>query len=443
MDAPNSNQNVNNGNETQGHRPMDRGYVYVAAALSLMVFLTKESAELMALSFVALVLLFYSLHAGWMSGLLRLAFAVVRRLWNWWKQRAVQPMDESQLQLYDLYIGQDIHSGEKIVINLAELGHALVSGVTGHGKTTWMYSLIDQMIRRHRPEELKLVIVDGKDGVDYSFYGRLAHLLPNCPIARTAEGTEQALNMVLAETQRRAQRFAILGREHLCNNLERYHELIADYPHLGFKRFPRLVVIVDEVSIIIKENSAAEQKLLDLVRTSRAYGINIILSTQRATVAALNSDVQSQLITNVVFRMRTNGDYGRIAQVPKEVYEQMQPDKGNFIFYHSSTGWRHLHHHKLSIQHIEEGAASHSFDNEPQWPETAAASTTSDGAKSLSDFPPEDRERLVLEWFIELAERPSYDQFRAKWHCTQGTAARYLKHLNLWEESRRIRTSDQ
>lgn len=60
-------------------------------------------------------------------------------------------------------IGKDI-SGECVVGNIARLPHMLIAGTTGSGKSVCLNSLLLSLLYKSTPEQVRLIMVDPKDG---------------------------------------------------------------------------------------------------------------------------------------------------------------------------------------------------------------------------------------------------------------------------------------
>ena len=62
-----------------------------------------------------------------------------------------------------LLLGKDI-AGYPLISDLAAMPHLLVAGTTGSGKSVCLNSIILSILLFQRPEELKLILIDPKDG---------------------------------------------------------------------------------------------------------------------------------------------------------------------------------------------------------------------------------------------------------------------------------------
>ncbi|MCQ2382153.1 MAG: hypothetical protein MJ054_02505, partial [Clostridia bacterium] len=73
-------------------------------------------------------------------------------------------------------VGKNIND-EPIIADLAEMPHLLVAGTTGSGKSVCINTIITSLIFKSSPEELKLMLIDMKGGVELGMYNGLPHML--------------------------------------------------------------------------------------------------------------------------------------------------------------------------------------------------------------------------------------------------------------------------
>lgn len=77
-------------------------------------------------------------------------------------------------QKIPIIIGKDFN--DKIVIeDLAELPHLLIAGTTGTGKSTFLSTLIIDILYKFNPDELKLILVDTR-ATNFLRFNRIPHL---------------------------------------------------------------------------------------------------------------------------------------------------------------------------------------------------------------------------------------------------------------------------
>ena len=129
-------------------------------------------------------------------------------------------------------------------VDLAELPHLLVGGLTGSGKGVFLRQLLTGLLLLLGPGRLRLALVDLKGGTELNLFERLPHLM--APVARDQESCLELFQMVTVELHRRQ---ALLDRAGL-EDIERWNAVHPDEP------LPYILVVVDEVA----ELSAVESK---------------------------------------------------------------------------------------------------------------------------------------------------------------------------------------
>lgn len=184
----------------------------------------------------------------------------------------------------ELLLGVDIaHS--KILMDLSVVPHVLIGGATGSGKTILLKSLLIQCINKG----MEVIVIDLKGGADYSeSWNEKALLL------MSHEAVQSKLGDVLEEMEHRKQLFHSEGTK----DIDAYNEQHDD-------KISRIVVGCDEIAdlLVVKGLSKEEKErtqditamLSKLARQGRAFGIHLILATQRPDADVLNGQIKSNM----------------------------------------------------------------------------------------------------------------------------------------------------
>jgi hypothetical protein len=131
---------------------------------------------------------------------------------------------------------------------------------------------------------------------------------------------------------------------------------IAAWHDSGLPRWPRLVVVVDEVAELTignvgkdkaaqSERNAATGRLCELGRLGRAAGIHLVVCTQRPDAEAVPGQLKANLCGTVAFRVRNSAnshillDSDRAALLP--------PRKGRAI-------WQHERMEEVQVVHLSQ-----------------------------------------------------------------------------------------
>lgn len=156
---------------------------------------------------------------------------------------------------------------------MADGPHGLIGGATRSGKTEFLKTLITSLAIENHPDDLSIVIVDFKGGVDHRLSARLPHVI-DLSTNQDADGFARTIQLLQAEIER---------RQRLCGtapNLDAYRVARQADPKL--EPLPRLLVIVDEYGEMLStEVGKSNMKALEsITRVGGGFGIHLLLVTQ-------------------------------------------------------------------------------------------------------------------------------------------------------------------
>lgn len=186
--------------------------------------------------------------------------------------------------------------GKSLSVPWHTLGHLMVAGMTGSGKSTFLRLLAYQAL----VQDMRLLIAD-LDGATLPMLEGHPALL--APIAHTPEETEVLVERALDETVVRAERLA---------RAPGYPENIKEYNiyagRAGLSTMPRVLVILDEFNAAMSAQGGARSKFAETVTSlswrGRKFGIHLIFAAQDFTKAVVGS-VRDQVAGVVCFRVRS------------------------------------------------------------------------------------------------------------------------------------------
>ena len=197
--------------------------------------------------------------------------------------------------------------------------HALVGGTTRSGKTEFLKSLITSLAVANHPDDLSIVIIDFKGGVDHELSARLPHVV-DLSTNHNVDSFERTVRLVDAELHRRERVFKSVG----APNLDAY--LAARRSDASLQPVPRLLLIVDEFSeLLSSETGKANLSSLESVtRVGGGLGVHLWLVTQN-----FENQLPSQIAANaglrVCFRVQEEAHSKAVlnspeaATIPKEL----------------------------------------------------------------------------------------------------------------------------
>ncbi len=133
--------------------------------------------------------------------------------------------------------------------SLGQFPHMLVAGTTGGGKSNFLNETLCTLLRYNTRRRLRLVLVDLKGGVEFSYFADVPHLLP-VPLPPKNEGEPERLAAIIEDrkdvvpafewiVKEGERRLGVLKAAHLKTIGEHnYHEHNNPMPHI--------VIVVDE-----------------------------------------------------------------------------------------------------------------------------------------------------------------------------------------------------
>lgn len=164
------------------------------------------------------------------------------------------------------------------VIDIESASHILTAGSTGEGKSSSARAMLTQIIEKNSPNDLEIVGIDLKDGLELGQLNKLPHLIK--PVAETLDKATSLIDYVYNEMM---MRFKILKE----NEVEKIQSLD--------QKIPFLLLVIDEGS----ELSASMKKLTLIVEKGRAAGVHVWFSTQYP----LKADFGSKFMANIPVRI--------------------------------------------------------------------------------------------------------------------------------------------
>ena len=199
-------------------------------------------------------------------------------------------------------VGKNIND-EPVIADLAEMPHLLVAGTTGSGKSVCINTILTSLIYKTSPEELKLLLIDMKGGVELGMYNGLPHML----VERCISNATHAVNAFKWLIKEMDHRYDLLQGQHV-NNIALYQALPA-YKEGQIPAMPYIVMVVDETADLMSRNKKeVEDCIQNLAQKSRAAGIHIVLATQRPSVDVISGVIKANIGTRIAFRVLSGVD---------------------------------------------------------------------------------------------------------------------------------------
>lgn len=206
-------------------------------------------------------------------------------------------------------LGKDI-SGQAIVADLAKMPHLLIAGSTGSGKSVCINTLINSILYKATPDEVKFVMVDPKK-VELGNYNGIPHLIS--PVVTDAKKAAAALRWAVHEMDRRYEVFAGAGVKDMPRFNKLSEERIAaaqtEEEKAAIEIMPYIVVLIDELADLMMVAPAdVEDAICRLAQLARAAGIHLVVATQRPSVDVITGIIKANMPSRIAFAVSSQTD---------------------------------------------------------------------------------------------------------------------------------------
>lgn len=176
-------------------------------------------------------------------------------------------------------------TGTDVRVDLYSTPHILIGGSTGSGKSILLKLLLKQCMDKG----MDVFIADFKGGVDY---GRKWE--ERCTLVLTLDALLELLDKIVNELERRK----ILLRNECVVNIDEFNTTHAE-------KLVRIVFACDEVAELLDKTGASKELKADIdrvvnnlstiARQGRAFGIHLILATQRPDANILPGQIKNNI----------------------------------------------------------------------------------------------------------------------------------------------------
>lgn len=183
-------------------------------------------------------------------------------------------------------LGQDIE-GHIVLADLAKMPHLLIAGTTGSGKSVCTNSMIQSVLFRATPDEVKMILIDPKK-VEFDIYNGIPHLL--VPVVTDPRKAAGALSWAVNEMLKRYQMFA----DTKVRDIGGYNELARRKGE--FKPLPLILIVIDELAdLMMAAANEVEDSICRLAQMARAAGMHMVIATQRPSVDVITGLIKANI----------------------------------------------------------------------------------------------------------------------------------------------------
>lgn len=202
-------------------------------------------------------------------------------------------------------LGHDI-TGKPIICDLSKMPHLLIAGQTGSGKSVCVNTIINSLLFRTSPEDVRLIMIDPKV-VELQCYNVVPHLL--IPVVSEPHKATGALAWAVAEMEDRYKKMQLKN----VRELNAYNAKLEP----GETKLPRIVIIIDELAdLMMASKREVEESIIRLAQKARAAGIHMVVATQRPTVDVITGLIKSNVPSRIAFAVSSSVDSRTILDQP-------------------------------------------------------------------------------------------------------------------------------
>ena len=205
-------------------------------------------------------------------------------------------------------VGKDTE-GNNIIADVNKVSNILIAGSTGSGKTVFISSVIMSILSASDPDDVQLIIVD-TSSFDLDIFSDIPHLYS--PIINNPESAINVLNRMVEEMNERNRKFDELG----VKNISEYNKKIQSIPYRKNKKMPRIVIIIDDFSDVMKTAPHAFEKVIYSLTGSSMAGIHLIIATQRASDDVITGVIKQSIHSRIAFAVTDKADSMVILDCP-------------------------------------------------------------------------------------------------------------------------------
>lgn len=191
---------------------------------------------------------------------------------------------------FEIVLGEG-YSG-RVSVNISKIPHMLIGGSTGSGKSVLLKLVLMQCVKKGA----KVYIADFKGGVDFP---NVWH--KKCCLLTDEKTLLKVLISITTELKRRKQ---ILRNTAFAN--------IDEYNRNTEKKLQRIIFACDEIAEVLDKTGLTKQQkdeilkieseLSVIARQGRAFGIHLVLATQRPDAGILNGQIRNNIDTKICGR---------------------------------------------------------------------------------------------------------------------------------------------
>ena len=185
--------------------------------------------------------------------------------------------------------------------------HILIAGATNSGKSICLHTIIMSLLYKHRPDEVKFLMIDPKR-VELTLYEGIPYLYDpktscdDVDVVTDANGAAKSLQMLVKVMEKRLQIMQLAK----VKNIEGYNQWAKQ--NNEEKMFYIFVIIDEMADLMLQTKASIEDSIQRLAHMGRALGIHLILCTQRPSVKVVTGVIKANLPSRIALQVASSID---------------------------------------------------------------------------------------------------------------------------------------
>lgn len=185
--------------------------------------------------------------------------------------------------------------------------HILIAGATNSGKSICLHTIIMSLLFKHKPDEVKFLMIDPKR-VELTLYEGIPYLYDpktscdDADIITKANDAAKSLQTLVKVMEKRLD----LCQLAKVKNIEGYNQWAKQ--NNEEKMFYIFVIIDEMADLMLQTKASIEDSVQRLAQMGRALGIHLILCTQRPSVKVVTGIIKANMPSRIALQVASGID---------------------------------------------------------------------------------------------------------------------------------------
>lgn len=304
--------------------------------------------------------------------------------------------------------------------------HLLIAGATNSGKSICLHTIIMSLLFKHKPDEVKFLMIDPKR-VELTLYEGIPYLYDpktscdDADIITKAADAAKSLQMLVKVMEKRLDMCQLAK----VKNIEGYNQWAKQ--NNEEKMFYIFVIIDEMADLMLQTKASIEDSVQRLAQMGRALGIHLILCTQRPSVKVVTGIIKANMPSRIALQVASGIDSKVILD---NVGAEDLLGRGDMLLLDSSTQVPlRIQGAYVSEQEIKAVADFLRAQGGPDYPVQVVSEAPANGGRPQDGLGTKPEEQLQALRLIKERRRVSQDLLKAHF----GSSARATNMLSVLE----------